>query len=178
MPPRSRVRVAEAFPVVCGIAMSLIHSGLLAMAIWVLMCFGLYLRPSELMKLRRGDIVAPQPSVSKYWTFLINPSAFLEKSKTGEMDESTVWDVGGLQWLNCVFQYLSTGGKNDDLVFSVFLPAVARGHPFRCPTAPGSGGALPLSALRAVVGRFEWPPQSGADSEEDEGEDAAHGSPV
>ena len=56
-PPRSRV--AEAWPVIAGVIMILLQQAQVGMALWCIMCFGLYLRPSECMRLRGRDLVPP-----------------------------------------------------------------------------------------------------------------------
>ena len=124
VPPRSRV--AEAWPVLAGLITVLLDRGLLAMAVWCIVCFGLYTRPSECMRLRGRDLIPPQASLSTCWTFLLNPQSMGVGSKTGENDESLIWDPKGLEWMNEIFRHLKASVNPDECLWTFAYPALLK----------------------------------------------------
>ena len=62
-----RSRKPRSWPEVAGLAMYLIERAEYMIAIWTLVGFGGYLRPSDNMRLRRQDLVAPVGSLSNKW---------------------------------------------------------------------------------------------------------------
>ena len=103
-PPQSRVGVA--WPVVAGIAARLIANGFLFMAVYTILCFGAYLRPSEGLGLRGFSFVMPDNKISPFWSLLISASVLGVASKTGTMDDSVIWDCHDLLWMAPVFSQL------------------------------------------------------------------------
>ena len=88
-PPRSRK--PRTWPEIAAIANRLVMRGEFMKAVWVLLCFGGYLRPSDALRLRRQDFVAPVPGVNgKFWCLVLSTSEFEEKSKTGISNESMI----------------------------------------------------------------------------------------
>ena len=85
-------------------------------AVWVLLCF--HLRPSDALRLRHQDFVAPIAGVSgKFWCLVLNTSEFEEKSKTGMSDESMIWDNLETSWMGPIFQAIQKAGPPTELVF-------------------------------------------------------------
>ena len=121
-PPRSRV--AETLPVVAAIATGLVRSGQLEMALWTLISFGLYLRPSENMQLLEKDLIEPQQPV-KFWTFLLCPEDRGLVSKTGVSDDTIPWDVEDLAWLAKAFPALKKNAQNDGRIWHFEYPELA-----------------------------------------------------
>ena len=73
------------------------------MACWVLISHGTYLRPVSNMKLRKRCLVPPVRGASNHWCILLNASEFNLQSKTGTSDDSVVWDVRDLAFMDRVF---------------------------------------------------------------------------
>ena len=116
-------------------------------AVWVLLCFGGYLRPSDALRLRRQDFVAPVPGVSgKFWCLVLNTSEFEETSKTGISDESMIWDNFEAPCMGPIFQAIEKAGPPTELVFEFSYPEMvssfraATGHwVFRSSSRTSSG---------------------------------------
>ena len=108
-PPRSRK--PEALPVIMGLAaMMMAHLGSPAMGIWVLVCFGAYLRPSECMGLHRRDFIPPVGRMTNFWSLLVCAEDAGLVSKTGTRDDSVIWDMEELLWMGPVFSALRRAG--------------------------------------------------------------------
>eukprot|EP00972_Heterocapsa_arctica_P093776 13832332-Heterocapsa_arctica.AAC.1 len=69
--------------IVAGITAFLLKKVEIAMAVWVLVSYGAYLRPSTNMGLRRGCLIRPVAGVGKFWTLVLHPSASDQRSKQG-----------------------------------------------------------------------------------------------
>ena len=91
-------RASHAFPVIAGLAVlaALIHSVL--MGKYVLCGFGSYGRPSETLALRGVDFIPPLGGV-RFWCMLIRAQELAIPTKTGEYDDSVVWDVEALMFM-------------------------------------------------------------------------------
>ena len=122
-PPRSRV--GAVLFVIAGIAALLVKNGHIDMALWTLLGFGGYLRPSTNMRLRRGSLIPPVPSLTEYWAVLLNPSEFFERSKMGVADESVMWDVPELLWMKRAFELMRQGDRTQK-VWNFSYPEVAK----------------------------------------------------
>ena len=95
------------------------------MAVCVLLCFGGYLRPSDALRLRRQDFVAPVTGVSgKHWCLVLNTAEFGEQSKTGVSDESMIWDNEETSWMGPIFRAIQGAGAAQELVFSFTYPTM------------------------------------------------------
>ena len=112
-PPRSRVGVL--FFVIAGIAALLIRAGHMDMAIWTLMTHGAYLRPVSCMQLRKRCLVAPLAGASPHWCLLLSSSEFNLTSKIGTSDDSVVWDVKDLLWMDVIFKQMKVGDPTEKL---------------------------------------------------------------
>ena len=121
-PPRSRV--PEAFPVIAAVASTLALHQHLDMSFFVLIAFGLYLRPSEGMQLRSKDLVAPISQVSQKWSFVICPEEAGLVSKTGSSDDTIIWDTKGLEWLSGLFPVLKRKLAPHQKIWSFDYPAL------------------------------------------------------
>ena len=93
-----------------AVAVELVRQGQLQMAVFTLLSLSAYLRPSEAMGLRRGDVIAPATGVTQHWSLLVAPSERGLATKTGEMDVSVAmdskWTAG---WLPRILKVLSSG---------------------------------------------------------------------
>ena len=86
-PPRSRV--PKAWPVVAAVACTG-KGGHRSKAMWVVVAHGTYGRPSEVMRLRRKDLVRPRAALANHWSVIFAPRDNFHPTKTG------AWDVGVL----------------------------------------------------------------------------------
>ena len=96
-----------------GVAWRLVERGLLQMAVFLMISVSSYLRPNELMSLKRGGIIAPAAGISPYWNLLLFPSQQAERSKTNLCDVSIVMDSPYLQFLGPVLKVLASGPKQE-----------------------------------------------------------------
>jgi hypothetical protein len=112
-PPRSRKPAP--FQVVAAHAVRLAARGKHHMALWVLVGFIAYLRPSENMKLKKRDIVRPRPGVTKFWGLLLCSSESHLQSKTGASDESVMMDNKSITWIGEALAALAEGEGSDAL---------------------------------------------------------------
>ena len=103
----------------------LVKNGHIDMALWTLLGFGGYLWSSTNMRLRRGSLIPPVPSLTEYWTVLLNPSEFSERSKMGVVDESVMWDVPELLWMKRAFELMRQGDRTQK-VWNFSYPEVAK----------------------------------------------------
>ena len=99
-------RPPHAFAVITGVVVRLAQLGRADMAQWTLIALGGYLRPGECMRLRGRDLVPPIGPMM-LWSLVVCSSEMEEfPSKTGEYDDTIVWDHGELQFMNKVFAEL------------------------------------------------------------------------
>ena len=70
----------------------------------LLLAFDCYLRPCNVIRLRKGNFVAPQnvAGAAKGWTLLPNPLEGKVPSKNGSFDDSLLVGHGRRRWLNRV----------------------------------------------------------------------------
>ena len=115
-PPRSLV--PETWPVIAALIMGLTEDGFLDMGLWVLIGFGLYLRPSENMQLHREDLMTLCPPASPWWTFNLSPESRGLSRKTGTSDDAVVWDRQELAWAAHSFPHLVQNARRDGRVWS------------------------------------------------------------
>eukprot|EP00959_Pyramimonas_sp_CCMP1952_P359008 7517388-Pyramimonas_sp.AAC.1 len=74
--------------------------GLRDAALALLICFIGYLGPSELVKLKGPQLVAPAAgSATRHWMLLLSPGEGNIGSKTHEFDESVALDWGAVKQL-------------------------------------------------------------------------------
>lgn len=107
-----------------GVAADLNRRGHLDMALYVLLLVSCYLRPSECLSLRRGDLIAPAQSVSRWWSLLIFQEHRERRSKTGTSDNSILVDFEEVRsWIGQALEAVASGGP-DEFVFSFSYPDV------------------------------------------------------
>ncbi|CAE7239903.1 unnamed protein product [Symbiodinium sp. CCMP2592] len=89
-PPRSRLPIPYA--VVALLALHALSLGLLEIAIYLLLTFSLYMRPSEGLRLRKKDVVRPSSRQAgfQHWSVVLHP---LEVGVTQEFDECLQLDL-------------------------------------------------------------------------------------
>ena len=84
----------KAFPLAVWAAISceLQRRGYLQMALFTMMGLSAYTRPGELLRCRVYSLVKPSPTITEFWTLLLNPEERPERSKVGEYDDSVALD--------------------------------------------------------------------------------------
>lgn len=103
------------WPVVAGLCVELGHRGRWDMAVWVLLVFQSYLRPSEAFKLLRGDLVEPSEGLTRHWAIIVGAGDHGLTSKVGASDSSIVLDLIGLEWMAPVWAALRQGAPTSPL---------------------------------------------------------------
>ncbi|CAE8588770.1 unnamed protein product [Polarella glacialis] len=112
-PPRSRK--PSPFQVVAAHAVRLAARGKHHMALWVLVGFIAYLRPSENMKLKKRDLVKPRQGVTQFWGLLLCSSDSHLQSKNGASDESVMMDNKSIEWIGDALAALAEGKGSEAL---------------------------------------------------------------
>ena len=80
------------------------QAGLFEISLALLVIFMFTLRPSEVTKIRRKDLVPPGNSC-KWWTLILHPMELGEASKTLEYDETILMPTARFNWvLQVVYQ--------------------------------------------------------------------------
>ena len=110
-------RKPRSFIEICGIVNQLVLMNCLRVSIYVLVCFALYLRPSEGLHLKGRDLVPPAPGVSRYWCMVLNCEEDQRTSKTGVSDESLIWDSQHLLWVVPLLQALKATTEDNEYLF-------------------------------------------------------------
>ena len=103
-PPTSRCPVA--YPVICAISCYLAEAGFVSMGLALLLAHFAYLRPVELMRLRRVDLVPPLTAASPSWALLLAPSEVGVPTKVGVLDDSVMLDHPEMLWMESAFREL------------------------------------------------------------------------
>ena len=91
------------WPFWAGMAVELVSS-IPAMGVFTLMCVSTYCRPSELLSLRRCDLVAPSPGVLVWWSLLLFPEKVSRASKTSQFNDSMQLDDSRLFFLSPIWK--------------------------------------------------------------------------
>ena len=68
------------------------------MAKFLLLGLGTYARPSELLGLRKQDVIPPVRGMSKYGAIIIAPEDVGQTTKTGETNDSVLLDCSWMPW--------------------------------------------------------------------------------
>ena len=93
---------------------------------FVLIGLSAYLRPSEGLGLRRGDVERPAANISKFWTTTVCPEEMVARAKVGATDDTLQLDSPFLQpWIGRGLTQLSRGEPNQP-VFAVNYPNLLR----------------------------------------------------
>ena len=86
------------------------------MALATLVALSGYLRPKELIRLRKCDAIPPVAGVSVCWTLLLCPEEEMEPSKTGVFDDSLTLDSPYLQnWFPAAMSQLADSRSTERL---------------------------------------------------------------
>ena len=124
----SRSRLPIPFELAAALFHTLVTMGRLESALITLLCFCLYLRPSEPHALKCSQIIPPSrgPSSSRFVTVVLNPFEDGRSSKTHEYDESLLCDSPLLPQLGPALLRHARGRPRGDRLFSVCQADVAR----------------------------------------------------
>ena len=82
--------------VIAAVVMRMLTQGHCQAAAAVLLCFTAYLRPGEMLGLRRTDLVRPMPT-QRHWSLLLHPAE--RQSKVGRADDNILLDAPLIPWL-------------------------------------------------------------------------------
>ena len=83
------------------------------MALFTMMCLSAYTRPGELLRCRVANLIKPSPGVTETWSLLLNPEEYLQRSKTGEFDDSLSLDSPYMKhWAPPLMQQLTSRNKH------------------------------------------------------------------
>ena len=110
-PGRSR----RAWPLAlwCGLAERMVARGALPMAVFLLTMVSGYFRPSHLLTLTRGNIIAPAPGLCRWWSLLLFPDDKPLRSKTGLADVGVMLDSPWFQCAVPIFRELARGDPSE-----------------------------------------------------------------
>jgi len=99
----------KAFPLAVwsAIAVEMVRMNLVRMAVFTMTCLSAYTRPSELYRCRTMSLIPPTQQVTDHWSLLLNPEEFVDRSKTGEYDDSILLDSRFLKpWASVLYREL------------------------------------------------------------------------
>lgn len=123
-PPRSRL--PQPWMLWCGIMADLSQRGFRGMAVMLLLMVTCYLRPSDAMRMRHGDVVPPAHGVSRYWSLLLHRAEHGITSKTKTVDDSLLLDTPSTQpWIATIARVLRQG-KESDFIWTFSYPDFTR----------------------------------------------------
>jgi len=125
-PPRSRLPTP--WPVAALVADHLAHNGKWWQALFVVLTFAFYLRPSEALGLRANQIVPGMNrggKAFKHWGLVLFPSELETRSKTGAADESLLNDVEEFSFLDGLLAEVRQVRAPEELVFPFDYPEIA-----------------------------------------------------
>ena len=86
------------------------------MAVFLLLSLSTYMRPSEMMSLRRRSLLPPQRGPVRFWTLVAHEEQDGKRSKTGNFDVAVIVDQPWAQFLTPVLEVMETG-KPDEPVW-------------------------------------------------------------
>ena len=112
-PGRSKVPLPRCFW--AAAACRLAAHGRVAEAIFVLLSLSSYLRPGQLLSVRKGELVPPAAGATATWSLLVHPVETGTMSKTGDRDVSILLDSSWLQWLGPGYREMKKGAATDRL---------------------------------------------------------------
>ncbi|CAK0795079.1 unnamed protein product, partial [Prorocentrum cordatum] len=98
-----------------ALALELLRSGHGRAGSGVLLMVDAYLRPSELLSLRRGSLVAPARGGPTDWSLHLFPQEEIKRSKVGGADDTVVMNSERMRWADSVFAYLAKGSSAEKL---------------------------------------------------------------
>ena len=109
----ARSRRPHAFPLWAGIAVEMIRCGYEAMAVYLIFLVTTYMRPSEPLSIRRGDLVPPVAGVSKDWHVNLFPEERAERSKMYAANDSVCLTTKLAPWLEDLLPSLMRGERSE-----------------------------------------------------------------
>ena len=104
----------------CRVAEVLVEDGQWLTAVATLLCFALYARPSELLRLRGAQLIAPLRRAGRAhscWSVTLHPREHQRPSKTEVFDESLRLDVAPYLALQPALRWLASNTAKGDRVF-------------------------------------------------------------
>ena len=104
-----RTRPPLPWPLLAALVMQMLKQHRTHSAAAVLLSFTAYLRPGEVLHLRKADLVNPMPR-QKHWSLLLHPAERQERSKVGLADESILLDSPLLPWIGPALRSLNSPG--------------------------------------------------------------------
>ena len=117
----ARSRAPHTFSMWCSMAWELCARGHFLMALYILWCVCLYMRPSEPLGILRGDLQKPVLNVSRRWQLLLFPEERSDRSKTFAANDSIAMHCQWATWLPLTAEVLADGPK-DEVVFNFTYP--------------------------------------------------------
>ncbi|CAK0868558.1 unnamed protein product, partial [Prorocentrum cordatum] len=96
-----------------GLAWRMVARGALQMAVFLLTMVSGYFRPSHLLFLPRGDIIAPAPGVRRWWSLLLLPDSKPLRSMTALAGVGVMLDSGWFQCVTPIFRRLAQGAPEE-----------------------------------------------------------------
>ncbi len=122
-PPRARLPLP--WPVTALLVTRLTADGHHEAAFLTVLNFVFYTRPSEILRLRRRDLVPPPPIGPVHlrrWSVLLKPFEKEDPSKTGVFDESLLSDNPEFKWVDAELARLRRSGPLDSLITDLTYP--------------------------------------------------------
>ncbi|CAE8626378.1 unnamed protein product, partial [Polarella glacialis] len=138
-------RKVHALPVWAAITWRMIVRRQVRMGIFILVQVSTYARPGELIRLTRNSLIPPTQGVTKYWSLLLSPEEKVERSKTGNSDDSLLFDSPCLQWLGPALHVMKQGPAEENL-WGFDFPSVCKTVPELLSGSADPRGALPSQA--------------------------------
>ena len=83
------------------------------MGLYVLWLVALYLRPSEALTIRRGDLQRPVRGVARNWHLLLFPEERPDRSKVYAANDSIEFDCAWIPWLGVAAAAAAAGDPNE-----------------------------------------------------------------
>ena len=99
------------------------------MAVATLLCFCLYGRPSEVLRIRGGQLVPPVKRSGRancFWSVTLNPQDIQRTSKTGMTDESLRLDVAPYLCLIPALRKMASESDESEIIFAFSYATWAR----------------------------------------------------
>ena len=113
----------------CLIAETLVNDEQWLVAVATLLCFCLYARPSEVLRIRGGQLVPPVKRSGRahcFWSVTLHPHEFQRTSKTGMSDESLRIDIAPYLCLVPALRKLAAETSETDKLFPFSYGSWAR----------------------------------------------------
>jgi hypothetical protein len=116
-----RSKKPHGWPVWKAIAVERARLGSVRAGIFTLVMVAAYLRIRELLSLTVASLMAPTNQGVRYWTLLLFPAEFEERSKTGQADDTIALDCEAIQFLNPCFAQLARQDPTESLLGMAYL---------------------------------------------------------